>query len=91
MTSDAEILAALQAVAEEHLDYEGTLAPDTVLVDALQLDSIRLLTFVVETENHFEICLEEGDEEGIATTADLMALVRQRLDGVREDPQGAEA
>ena len=79
--TDTRILAGLQSVAVEHLDHEGILDLDTVLVDALKLDSIRLLTFVVEAENHFQICLEEGDEEGIVTAADLVSLVRERLAG----------
>ena len=84
--TDAEILAGLQTVAEEHLDFEGALAPDTRLLDALQLDSIRLLTFVVETENLFQVCLEEGDEEGIETAGDLLTLVRERLDAGPQEP-----
>ncbi len=79
--TDTDILAGLQSVAMEHLDHEGILELNSVLVDVLKLDSIRLLTFVVETENHFQICLEEGDEEGIVTTADLVGLVRERLAG----------
>ncbi len=78
--TDAEILAGLQNVAEQHLDFEGRLEPKTALVETLRLDSIRLLTFVVETENHFQICLEEGDEEGIQTAGDLVLLVKERLD-----------
>ena len=78
--TEAEILAGLQSVAEEHLDFEGTLSPKTRLLDALKLDSIRLLTFVVETENLFQVCLEEGDEEDIETAGDLVQLVKGRLD-----------
>ena len=78
--TDAEILAGLQNVAEQHLDFEGRLEPKTPLVETFRLDSIRLLTFVVETDNHFQICLEEGDEEGIQTAGDLVVLVKQHLD-----------
>jgi acyl carrier protein len=86
--TDAEIMAGLQSVAEEHLEFQGDLAMDTVLVHELQLDSIRLLTFVVETENHFQICLEEGDEEGIETAGDLLRLVKGRFEsGEQADPR----
>ena len=76
---DDRLLEGLRKVAREHLDYEGELTPETRLVDALALDSLRLLTLVVELENHFEVCLEEGDEEGIETVADLLAVLRSRL------------
>jgi acyl carrier protein len=45
----------------------------------MRLDSVRLLTLVAELENHFEVILEEGDEEGIATVGDLVAVLRRRI------------
>lgn len=77
---DAEILAGIRSVAREHLDHEGVIELSTSLHQALELDSIRMLTLVVELENHFSICLEEGDEAGIETVADLVAVLRGRLD-----------
>ncbi len=83
--TETQLLEGLTAVAREHLDFEGNLAADTKLVDTLQLDSIRLLTFVVETENHFQVMLEEGDEEGIETAGDLARLVKDRLENPVEE------
>lgn len=77
--TDQEILDAINAVAAEHLDASNTVTLESKLVETLELDSIRLLTLVVELENHFQICLEEGDEEGVETGADLVALLRTRL------------
>lgn len=76
--SDARILVDLQAIARKSLDWEGSLTPEMTLVDAMELDSVRLLTLVVEVEDHFEICLEESDEIGLETVADLMAVIRAR-------------
>lgn len=76
--SDDEIYSGIQAVARQHLGYRGTLRPDSRLVEELELDSLRLLTLVVELENHFRIRLEDGDEAGIETAADLVAIVRRR-------------
>ncbi len=58
---------------------ESTAALSTRLAEALELDSIRMLTLVVELENHFDICLEEGDEEGVETVGDLVAVLLLRL------------
>lgn len=86
--TDTQILAGLQTVAEDHLDFTGTLETSTRLLDTLKLDSIRLLTFVVETENLFQVCLEEGDEEGIETVGDLLTLVKERLAAGPQDDAG---
>lgn len=75
----AEILDALTTIFREHLDLNGDLRPGLRLVEDLGLDSIRLLTLVVEVENHFRICLEEGDEQGVVTVSDLAELVGARL------------
>ncbi len=73
------ILEGLVAVAREHLDHEGGLEASSPLVEVLELDSIRLLTLIVEVENHFRVCLEEGDEKGLETAGDLVALIGRRL------------
>ena len=74
-----QILEGLVAVAREHLEHEGDLDPAAPLVEVLELDSIRLLTLIVEVENHFRVCLEEGDEEGLETAGDLVDLIGRRL------------
>ncbi len=78
--TDAAVLAGVEDVARRALDWTGSLAPETSLIDALELDSLRMLTLVVELEDHFQICLEEGDEAGLTTVADLVGLLRSRLD-----------
>lgn len=77
---DQRILAGIAAVAREHLDFDGALRRDTPIVDALRLDSLRLLTLVVEIENHFRIALEEGSETGITTVGDLVDAIRSELE-----------
>ncbi len=78
--TDQEILAAVAAIAREHLEYSGPLAPEMRLVEDLELDSIRLLTLAVEVENRFRICLEASDEAAIETVGDLVRAVRSKLD-----------
>ena len=78
--TDEILLAGIVSVAREHLAYEGEVRPETSLVSAFALDSIRMLTLVVELENHFKVMLEEGDEQGIETVADLMAVLRRRME-----------
>ncbi|MDP2313364.1 MAG: acyl carrier protein [Pseudomonadota bacterium] len=77
--TDTEIRAGIAEVARAHLGYEGELLDDTSLVEALRLDSVRLLTLVAELENHFRVVLEDGDEAGIEHVADLVAVLRRRI------------
>ena len=67
--TEAAILDGLEAIAKQHLSYEGPLPLDAPIVDTLTLDSIRMLTLVVEVENLFEVCLEEADESSIKERA----------------------
>ena len=77
--TDNEILDAISGVARDKLDLDRELSVDLRLVEDLELDSIRLLTLAMEIEDHFEICLDEADEESIQTVADLVGVVRRKL------------
>lgn len=77
--TDAEILAKIRDVARTHLHVERELLMETPLVEALALDSLRMLTLVAELENRFRVCFEDGDEVGLTTVAHLVAVVRRRL------------
>ncbi len=77
--SDEEILRGIAAVARAHLGVRGALSPDTHLLRDLSLDSLARLTLIAELENHFRVCFEEGDEQGVETVADLVQLVARKL------------
>lgn len=77
--TDAEIRDGIAHVARAHLGYDGAVDDDTPLIEALRLDSVRLLTLVAEVENHFRVMLEDGDEAGIERVGDLVAVIRRRL------------
>ncbi len=74
-----EIIEVIAQVARESLGWEGALSPETPLVSALELDSLRMLTLVVELEDRLRVCLEEGDEATLLTVGDLAALLERRL------------
>lgn len=79
--NDAVILDGIAQVMREYLQWEEPLTMSMRLVEDLRLDSIRLLTLAAEVENRFRILLDETDEAGIETVADLVALVRRKLGG----------
>ena len=78
MVNREEILAAVEAVAREHLAYEGRLTPDLRLAEDLHLDSVQLLTLAVEVENRLQVALDPEDDASIATVGDLVEAVWRR-------------
>jgi acyl carrier protein len=78
--SHDEILQGVASVARAHVGVEATLAPETHLLRDLRLDSLARLTLVAELENHFRICFDESDEQGVETVDDLVRLIARRLE-----------
>jgi acyl carrier protein len=79
--TDSMILEGIAEVVRQRLDWQGPLTLDMHLVEDLRLDSVRLLTLAAEVENRFRVLLDEADEAGIQTVADLVAIVRRKLHG----------
>ena len=77
--TDTEILDGIREVLRTHLNVDQEIGMDTLLVEALALDSLRMLTLVVELENRFHVQLEDEDEAGLTRVVDVVALLRRRL------------
>ena len=82
---EAEILAAVEEVAREHVGWTGRLSPDMRLAEDLELDSLKTLTLAVEVENRFRICLDPDSEAQIVTVGDLVAAVGRKLEQRADD------
>lgn len=78
--TERRILTGIATVAREHLNWEGQIQRDQRIVETLQLDSLRLLTLVVEIENHFRIMLDEDAGAGIETVGDLVDTIGSKLE-----------
>ena len=78
--TDAEILAAVEQVARDHVGWQGHLRPEMRLAEDLELDSLKTLTLAVEVENRFRICLDVDSEAQIVTVGDLVATVGRKLE-----------
>lgn len=72
------VLEQLAKIAREELDYDGALRPEQRLVEDLRLDSLQLLTLATAVEDYFLICLDEDDEQSIATVGDLLGLIQRK-------------
>ncbi len=77
--TEEKILAGIAAVAREHLEFSGELAPEMHLTEELGLDSLRRLILAAEVENLFRVRLEEDVEGTLETVADLVRLVAAKL------------
>jgi acyl carrier protein len=80
-------LAALEEIARAKLDWQGHLTRDTPLVEALALDSLKRLTLVIEVEDRFRVCLDDGDEAAIETAGDLIDTIRRKRGEPAADPR----
>jgi acyl carrier protein len=86
--SRQQIFDQVCRIIAERLRVATAVEPGTDLARDLQLDSVQQLTLVVELENHFQICFDPGEEEGIATVDSVVQLIASRLAGGRvcEEP-----
>ncbi|MFQ5789853.1 MAG: acyl carrier protein [Acidobacteriota bacterium] len=85
------IMEGVREVMRQHLQITVELKPETHLLRDLQLDSLKQLTLVVELENHFRICFEDGDEGRLETIGDLVSLIASRVQGIRTQRAGPHA
>jgi acyl carrier protein len=74
-----DILGEVRRLARERLALTAELDADSRLIEDLGLDSLQLQGLAVEVENHFRICLEPEDEEGIETVSDLVDAIQKKL------------
>jgi acyl carrier protein len=77
--TESKILEGVEQVLREHLQISSPIRPETDLFQDLELDSLKQLTLVVELENQFRICFDEGDEEGLRTIGDVVELIAHRI------------
>ena len=86
LPQNSEILRQIEEVASQHLTWDGHIAPDDDLVEKLALDSLRLLTLIVEIENHFRVCLDTDADAGLVTAKDLASAIRRKLEEQAHHP-----
>jgi acyl carrier protein len=72
------VFAEIARVLRDELQLAKAIQPTDDLAADLQLDSVSLLTLVVELENRFRVALNEEDAADIHTVAELAALVVRR-------------
>jgi acyl carrier protein len=87
---EARIVAGIADVAREHLGWQGEIRREQRLVETMRLDSLRLLTLVVEIENRFRVILDEVDALGhgaIETVGDLIDAIGRKVEPAADDAE----
>jgi len=74
-------------VLRRQLGIEAPADDRARLGEELGLDSLALLTLVVELENRFRICIDPSEEERVADLGDLVSLIEDRLRAKPQEPQ----
>ncbi|HEY3451252.1 MAG TPA: acyl carrier protein [Myxococcales bacterium] len=78
-TSPEATRAEIARMLRELLGIERPIDPGHDLARDLQLDSVGLLTIVVELERVYAIELREDDAQQVRTVSDLASLVDRRV------------
>ena len=73
-----EAVGCIDRVLKLELQLQREVRPEDRLVDDLQLDSVTLITLVVELENTFRVALREEDAAEVKTVRELALLVARR-------------
>jgi acyl carrier protein len=70
-----EILTKLQALLGELLPEDQQMIDTDTAITSLGLESIRVMEFVLEVEDHYDIAIDMDSLATIVTLADLAAVV----------------
>ena len=60
-------------------DKSETLKPDSALVADLGLESVQIIEFLCEVEDHFDIVIGEDSLADVVTVSDLAKLVHHLI------------
>jgi acyl carrier protein len=75
-----EILDRLRELLHREIGYRGPVEPESELAADLGLDSLKLLTLVVELENSFKVAIEPAEgEEPPTTVGQVVDLIERGL------------
>ena len=71
----AEITKTVILLAKKVEEKDITLTPESALVADLGLESVQIIEFLCEVEDHFDIVIGEDSLADVVTVSDLADLV----------------
>ncbi|MEM9043641.1 MAG: acyl carrier protein [Pseudomonadota bacterium] len=72
-TIDEQVIALLQVHAGDGVE----ISPDTNIIADTKMDSVAVMDFVMELEDHLDITIPLNRLADVVTVEDLLAAVRQ--------------
>jgi acyl carrier protein len=76
----ADIEAEIKTILAGFLKEPRPLTGDTDLVADLDLESVQVMEFVVEVEDHYDIAIDLESLSNVHTISELAAVVARTLD-----------
>ena len=76
----ADIEAEITRILACFLKDPPTLSGDTDLIADLDLESVQVMEFVMEVEDHYDIAIDLESLSNVHTIAELTAVVAANLD-----------
>jgi acyl carrier protein len=77
VTTEATVEDQLMVLMRKTLDADTPLSPDTNLVGDLGLESIQVIEYLCEVEDHFDLAIDEATLADVQTIADLAAVIKK--------------
>ncbi|MCC6709154.1 MAG: acyl carrier protein [Gammaproteobacteria bacterium] len=74
--TDKTVEEQLMALLSKSLDAGTALSPQTNLVGDLGLESIQVIEYLCEVEDHFDLAIDEGKLADVQTIADLACVIK---------------
>ncbi|MBI3926920.1 MAG: hypothetical protein HY319_15395 [Armatimonadetes bacterium] len=75
-----EIYGKIERILREECRVTADIRPESRLAEDLGLDSMGILTLALELENDYRIQLGEDPDDPPQTLAEVVRLVRERLE-----------
>jgi acyl carrier protein len=77
----ADIQTEITRILAGFLEDAPELTGETDLVGDLNLESVQVMEFVVEVEDHYDIAIDLESLSNVHTIAELAVVVARNLDG----------
>ncbi len=77
MTTEQTVEERLMRLLRKTLDADAPLSPATNLVGDLGLESIQVIEYLCEVEDHFDLAIDEATLADVQTVADLAEVIKK--------------
>lgn len=77
MSTEQTVEDRLMALLRKTLGEDAILSPATNLVGDLGLESIQVIEYLCEVEDHFDLAIDEATLADVQTITDLAVVVRK--------------